>query len=920
MKHLMFICFLFSCAVMGTSAETMVEKLLAERISELDRQTREGTIPSTPVAKDDNRWWLGAVEVKQRQVRAVQGQTIDLVMIGDSITYNWEEKGFGLDVWPVLTNRFSTVNLGIAADRVQHALWRCQNGQLDGYKARYVQVLIGTNNDTDRDDSIAAGYAKLLDTIAEKQPQAKVIMVAIFPRARELNDGHRQRTVRINRLLKALCEKRGHYWLDFNTRLLNADGSLSPEMMPDFLHPKAESYRIWLDELTKAIHLLDVNLLVGTEGEGNMTPSAAFPNGMLNPGPDTIGEKDTACSGYRYSDTALVGFSQWHLNGTGHPGLGDVLLFPFCGETSNLNDPAQRVFDHTKETARPGYYALTTGDIRSEMTTGRRANVFRFSRMRGNRQFKLLVDLEYCLRRRPDAARGTAVLTNETVLATNQRGLTGWTEKKSWGERAFAYSLEFSQPWTQVECVAEKNAKAPKYVFMFDIPEDGALLAKVGFSYSRDPAVATRNLLTDIPAWDFDGVQAHAETAWKDVLSRIEIEARPQIRKMFYTSLYHVFAQPNLCSDVGEPDHYTLFSLWDTFRCLHPLYTILAPELVPDFIDSFLDIYKRQGYLPVWALANREINCMIANHSVSVIVDAYFKGLVRNPAAAYAAIKDTLIGDHPANSKVNWRVYDAFGYYPNDVFKREACSRTLECAYDDACAARMAKALGKVEDAAFFAKRAGYWRNLFDPSVGFIRSRDSKGAWRKDFDPYACGWGDGYDFTEGNSWQYSWHVMQDPQGLITAMGGKDAFAAKLAKFFDPKHNELGHGNIQWYSEKELIGQYWHGNEPCQHVPWFWHFVGQDEKTDAIVREVFERFYCEAPDGLTGNDDCGQMSAWYIFAALGFYPFDPCAGEYLVHEPQVRKATIHLSNGKSFVIDGKLNGRVLRHSEIFSSAK
>lgn len=684
--------------------------------------------------------------------------------------------------------------------------------------------------------------------------------------------------------------------------------------------------------------LSDVNLFVGTEGEGHTTPAAAYPNGMLNPGPDTSGEKDTPCSGYRYGDKSVVGFSQWHLNGTGHPGLGDILLFPFCGEAKDRDDAAQRVLDHNRETAVPGYYAIETGDIRSEMTTSQRASMFRFSRVRGNRPMKLFVDLEYCLHRRGDDGRGVDVRTNATELAEDGRGLSGWTDKKSWGERTFAYAIAFSIPWTKAECVSEDGAKALKYVFSFDVPDGGNLMAKVGFSFGRDAAVASRNIAADIPGWDFDAVRAKAASAWADVFSLVDVEGTSAVRRMFYTSLYHAYAQPNLMSDAGTPDRYTLFSLWDTFRSAHPLYTILTPGLVQAFVDSFMDQYARQGYLPVWTLAGREINCMIANHSVPVIVDAYLKGLVQDPEAAYAAIKNTLTATHPNNPKENWTAYDMHGYFPNDVFLRESCSRTLECAYDDSCAAWMAKALGKADDAEFFARRAGFWRNLYDPSVGFVRSRNSKGEWREDFDPYHSGWGDGYDFTEGNSWQYSWHVMQDPLGLIDAMGGDGPFARKLEKFFDPNHTELGHGNIQWYSAKELVGQYWHGNEPCQHVPWFWHYVGQGWRTDKIVREVFDRFYLDEPEGLSGNDDCGQMSAWYIFAALGFYPFNPCGGEYLVNAPQVAKAAINLPNGMKFTIraeglsrerkyvravrlNGKpLKGFAIRHCDIMTGGE
>lgn len=679
----------------------------------------------------------------------------------------------------------------------------------------------------------------------------------------------------------------------------------------------------------------EVDLFIGSEGEGNLTPAAAYPNGMLNPGPDTLGGYDTPCPGYRYSDRSIAGFSQWHVNGTGHPGLGDVLLFPYCGALRDYGDPARRTLDHSKEKASPGYYSLETGGVLSEMTTSRRANMFRFTRRGGEGDFRLLVDLGRCLAR---VSANPLVRTNVTELAADRRGFSGWTDRESWGRRAFSYHAEFSRRWKSVEDVSEPGAKAPVYVFTFDVPEGGSLSVKVAFSYSCSVSAAKRNLVSSVPGWDFDSVRAAAAEAWRKVLSRIEIDADAKTRKMFYTSLYRFHAQPTLSSDAGKPDRYTLFSLWDTFRASHPLYTILSPGIVPAFVDSFLDQYERQGYLPVWTLADREINCMIANHSVPVIVDAYLKGLLPDPHRAWKAVERTLTDPETANPKVNWPVYDRLGYFPNDLFRRESCSRTLECAYDDACAARMAKALGKGKAAAFFAARSGNWRNLFDSSTGFIRSRDSKGAWRKDFDPYHSGWGDGYDFTEGNSWQYSWHVMHDPRSLIAACGGEDAFRKRLSRFFDPAHDELGHGNHKWYSEAELIGQYWHGNEPCQHIPWLWRFVGEGRRTDAIVREVFERFYRPVPAGLTGNDDCGQMSAWYIFAALGFYPFDPCGGEYVISAPQISKALIHLPGGKTFTIKAeglsgkrkyagsvRLNGRDfvgfrIRHSDIVSGGE
>ena len=492
--------------------------------------------------------------------------------------------------------------------------------------------------------------------------------------------------------------------------------------------------------------LRDVNLFVGTEGEGNMTPAAAYPNGMLNPGPDTSGEKDAPCSGYRYSDTSLVGFSQWHLNGTGHPGLGDVLLYPFCGETADRDDTCQRILDHRKEFAVPGYYSLETRDIRSEMTTSRRANVFRFSRLRGDRPVKLLVDLEYCLRRRNNDGRGIDVRTNVTELAENHCGLFGWTDKKTWGERTFSYALEFNVPWTNVECVSEKGAKAPKYVFSFDELSDGALMAKVAFSFGRDPATARKNLIAEIPGWDFDGVRTQAASAWNEVLSRVEVEGPSKVRRMFYTSLYHVYAQPNLSSDIGLPDRYTLFSLWDTFRSAHPLYERLVSERVPDFVNSLLDHFDRYGYLPRWELWGCETNCMIGDHAVQVIVDAWqhgFKGF--DVERAYRAVRETLTtnrrkgnpGYYPPREERD--LWEKYGYFPCDLVTRESVSRTLESAHDDYRAYEFAKGLGKAEDAAFFERRSWNFTNLFDRATLCFRPKDSRGRFLAPFSPAAGG-------------------------------------------------------------------------------------------------------------------------------------------------------------------------------------
>ena len=687
-----------------------------------------------------------------------------------------------------------------------------------------------------------------------------------------------------------------------------------------------------------------VNLFVGTVGAGNLTPAAAYPFGMMSPGPDTSAPGEgTPCPGYRYSDTNLVGFSQQHLNGTGHPGLGDILVFPYCGETADWNDPRQHVLDHAKETATPGYYALTLPQVRAEMTATPRTGCLRFTRRLGAGPFRLLVDLDACLYHLKDGKFDWHVLSNEVRFAEAKDGLVGKAVKKSWGTRSFGYAVAFDRPWTaREELAGEGDRKLPRYVLSFDLKEGEALTVKTAISLRGGEAGAKANL-ESTPGWTFDGWRRDAEQAWEGTLGLATAEGGPDATlDMFCTSLYRCFVHPNLVSDAGTSDRYTTFSLWDTFRAAHPLYTILTPEAVPAFLDSFLDQFEKNGYLPVWTLADEEINCMIANHSIPVIVDAWKKGLVKDPEPLWRAVRATLRENHPSNPKENWPALDTCGYFPNDVFRREACSRTLEVAYNDWCAAEFAEGLGHAADAAFFRKRSASWKNLFDVSAGLVNSRDSQGAWRRPFDPYSSGWGEGYDFTEGNSWQYSWHVFQNPEGLIAAMGGREAFAAKLTRFFDPAHNRLSTGNVKWFAEADLIGQYWHGNEPCQHVPWFWQLVGEGERTDEIVREVFDRFYSLRPDGLFGNDDCGQMSAWYVFAAMGFYPVNPCGGEYFVSAPQIEKATLHcrptpstytsftvcaknLSKKNKYVKSVKLNGhelkdRILRHADILKGGE
>lgn len=358
--------------------------------------------------------------------------------------------------------------------------------------------------------------------------------------------------------------------------------------------------------------------------------------------------------------------------------------------------------------------------------------------------------------------------------------------------------------------------------------------------------------------------------------------------------------------------HYSTFSLWDTFRAAHPLYTLLHTDRIPDFIKSMMRQYDYYGYLPVWQLWGQDNYCMIGNHSIPVIVDAYLKGFKGfDPEKAYEAIRATLTTSH-LNS--DWETYDKYGYYPFDIIKVESVSRTLESTFDDYCAALMAKSLGKEADYKMFLKRSEYWKNLLDSSTHLMRGKDSKGKWRTPFKSLQLSHAttSGGDYTEGNAWQYTWHVQHDVNGLVQLMGGADVFAEKLDTLFFLNSKEKNTGFTQ--DVTGLIGQYAHGNEPSHHVVYLYNYVGQPWKTQQLVREVFDRFYLPKPDGLCGNDDCGQMSSWYIFSAMGFYPVNPVSQEYVLGAPQIPKAVIHVSPSKTFVIEARNLGKENKYVE------
>ena len=629
-----------------------------------------------------------------------------------------------------------------------------------------------------------------------------------------------------------------------------------------------------------------VDPFIGTAGTGHTFPSACVPFGLVQAGPDT-GNGDWAhCSGYRYEDKSIYGFSQTHLNGTGALDLGDVRILPFTAESVPESVP----YDKASERAKPGFYAVTlAGGTKVEASATERCAIYRISYPKGAKS-RLLVDPRWCITRRKPASD---CFRSVDVAPDGRTGVSGKVVVNNWVERTYAFKMEFSRPF-----LSEKDL-----VFDFGASSGEPLMVKVALSALGGVSDAARNLAAEIPGWDLDRVAAAADAKWSKMLSCVAVEGSDDQKRNFYTSLYHLFIQPNNISDFGQAPYYSTFSTWDTYRAAHPLYTILVPEKAAEFVDSMLEQGRRTGHLPIWTLWGRDNQCMIGTHSIPVIVDWFLKENPVNPdkrefwLSAYAQVKETLTKRHEGRHKERWDLLDRHGYYPYDVIRSESVSRTLECAYDDWCAAQMAAKLGHEEDAKFFRRRSETWRNVFDPSLGLMRSKDSKGNWRDPFDPSAVGWGKGFDFTEGNSYQYTWHVMQNPDGLVAAMGGREAFVKRLDSLFE--RPEVVKGELA--DVTGLIGQYVHGNEPSHHVIYFYTLVGERDKAARRVRDVFDRFYLPKPDGLCGNDDCGQMSAWYVFSALGFYPFNPCGGTYVLGAPQIPKATIELAGGKALTV-------------------
>lgn len=656
-----------------------------------------------------------------------------------------------------------------------------------------------------------------------------------------------------------------------------------------------------------------VNPFIGTAFTGHTFPGATYPLGMMQPGPETGNFSWEYCSGYFYDDERIHGFSQNRLNGTGCVDLGDLLMQPFAGE--KRADLSSR-FDKSTEKASPGYYAveLDENEVKVEITTTPHVAFHRYTFAKG-KPAHVLADFQSGLVWQKERLY-THVLENE-VTFENDHTIIGHTRRREWVERTYYFVIEFDKPIVSSEKLAQQDPreKAPRYILDFDMGDDTTLYMKIAMSTTGIEG-AKANLAAEADEKEFDQVHQEAKDEWNRYLSRVQVEGTDDEKTNFYTALYHLYIQPNNIADVDgryvgpneevtqspTGKYYSTLSQWDTFRAAFPMYTILSPEIVSDLANSMTAFSEQQGHLPIWALMGKETYTMIGNHSIPMIVDATLKGFTGfDPEKAYQEIKKSITqSTHP---KTNWEIYDQYGYYPYDLVRLESVSRTLECSFDDYCAALMAQKLGKTEDYEFFMKRSGYYKNLYDAETHAMRPKDSHGNWLSPFDPYELAHADsnvGGHYTEGNALQYTWHVMQDIPGLIGLMGGKEQTGKVLDSLFHTTQGSTG----KLSDVTGLIGQYAHGNEPSHHVAYIYNYLDRPGETQRLVRQITTDFYKNKPDGLIGNDDCGQMSAWYLFSAMGFYPMNPVSGELVFGAPQLPKVTLKLGDGKTFTMEAR----------------
>ncbi len=683
-----------------------------------------------------------------------------------------------------------------------------------------------------------------------------------------------------------------------------------------------------------------VNVFIGTGGHGHTFPGATLPHGMVQLSPDTRLFGWDACSGYYYDDTSIMGFTHTHLSGTGIGDYGDILFMPVVGEKPLIAGTAEKPdegyrsrFSHEQESARPGYYQVLLQDdsINVELTATLRAGLHRYTYPKAS-DARLIVDMEPTIHGHQHPVTQIRVVNDSTIA--------GMKYTVGWAKRHYVYFYAvFSSPfdyklYSGTEYQSDSTSvtvNTAKAVMSFrNLPADGRVLAKVGIS-SVDEEGARLNVEAEIPNWDFEGVMKQANTTWNEALGKIDIETSDNdSRTVFYTSLYHAFIQPSLASDVdgryrtmgheikqdASYTNYTVFSLWDTFRAAHPLYTIVTPEQNQAFIRSLLCKYDEGGILPKWELASNETGTMIGYHAVSVIADAMMKKQcdfdVKKAleACIRSSVYDTtgvtpMMDRQILNGKlmpVSIKYKNELGYIPCDKVGGSV-SQGLEFAYNDWLIAQMMKEHNRKDLYDKYMELSRNYRNYFDPETKLMRGRLSDGSWITPFDPASVQRPSNY--VEGNAWQWAWFVPQDVEGLMELVGGQKSFEAHLDTLFTTSSELTGDPNAA-ADVTGMIGQYAHGNEPSHHIPYLYNYAGAPRKTQALVDHILRTLYHNDPNGLSGNEDVGQMSAWYALSAMGFYSFCPGRPVYEIGRPIFDKVTIHLSNGKDFVIQAKNN--------------
>jgi len=717
-----------------------------------------------------------------------------------------------------------------------------------------------------------------------------------------------------------------------------------------------------------------VDPFIGTQGDGHVFPGAVYPFGMVQLSPDTqtryFKESYPWAAGYQYNDPTILGFSHTHFSGAGHSDLGDVLTVPIAGDVrldpGEADQPLSGYrsrFSHDTEQAEPGFYAVTLADygVRAELTATARVGLHRYTFPAG-KPAHVLVDMRSVIYDYPGKVLWSRVRVRPDGTVTGYRETRGWAPG-----RQLYFAMRFSSkpvsseiynrepkpeyapafsPWAQRDDVIFREGRGLVAVFDFGALPASQLAVKVAISAVSE-ANAIANLEAEAPGWDFDTKRAAAAAAWRTALGALEIEAAEPVRKMLYTSLYHTLMAPSVFMDVDGsyrgPDHEihhadgftfrSTFSLWDTYRALHPLLTLLRPEADNvDFVRSLVASWQQgpDGVLPVWQFQGQETWTMIGYHAVPVIADNWLKG---NQGVAPQTALEAMVSSATNPRYAGLDQYMKLGWVAADK-EREGASKTLEYAFDDWTIARAASAMGRADIAKQFDARAGNWRNVFDSRTGFIRARNVDGRFRDPFDPASAGYYG--DYTEGNAWQYTWYVPQDTAGLIRVMGGNKRFVGKLDTLFDSKVDPKSFAHVEDISG--LIGYYAHGNEPSHHIGYLYVYAGQPWRTQERLKQIVTSQYQPVPGGLSGNDDLGQMSAWLIFTSLGFYPVTPGSGEYVIGRPFVDRAVLHLPNGKTFSIVAdhlsdtngyvgsvRLNGRPLsrafiRHEEILQGGE